>query len=226
MAEVPGVKKTSQSAAIPSRKIPSAGKDVINEAAEISRFNGLKKRIKVQAWIIAGLVLVLLVILPIAQPAYIYYARKPNDATKQMMGLDMPTMTNRAILSWTTTAITEIMTMGFGDIDKKMPQQKKYFTSAGWGVYTDAFAKTEVGKTFKSSQLVLTTVPSNTPVILDQGINPDQTYQWTLQMPTIMTYATNNNKTVEKNSIVTITIVRVPAEDTPFGIAIKQWSMQ
>ncbi len=226
MAEVPGAKKAPLPAAAPPRKTPAAGLDVINEAAELSRFNSLKKRIKVQAWIMAGLVLVLLVILPITQPAYVYYARKPNDATKQMMGLDMSTMTNRAILSWTTTAITEIMTMGFGDIDKKVPQQKKYFTSAGWRVYTDAFAKTEVGKTFKSSQLVLTTVPSNTPVILDQGINPDQDYQWTVQMPVIMTYATNNNKTVEKSSIVTVTIVRVPADDNPFGIAIKQWSMK
>ena len=222
MAVVSGTKPPLPPAAAP-RKAAPVRSVALDEVAETARFDRLKKRIKIQAWMIGLLSFVLVVVLPFAQPVYIYYAKKPDDRMMQMIGLDMPNMTNRAILSWTTTAIIEVMTMGFGDIDVKMPLQKRYFTKAGWRVYTESFTKMEIGKTIKQSQLVLTTVPSNTPVIVDQGINPDQVYQWTVQMPIIMTYATNNDVTVEKKAIVTMTLIRVAAEDSPYGVAIQQW---
>ena len=221
MATAPGAKSSAPT----SRKPPRVRKEILDEAAEISRFQRLKKRIVIQSRIIGGLTVLLLVILPFAQPIYVYYAQKPDGKMMQMVGLAMPNMTNHAILSWTTTAITEIMTLGFGDVDVKMPLQRWRFTKAGWRVYTEEFANLKIGETIKQSQLVLTTVPSNTPVIVDQGVNPAGVYQWTVQMPIIMTYATNNNVTVEKHAIVTVTITRVAAEDSPAGVAIQQWAM-
>ena len=225
MAGVSGTKKPSRPPAAPQRKFASSEKNVLNEEAELSRIGHLKNRVKVQTWVIAGLTALLLLILPFAQPVYIYYAKKPDNAVMQMVGLAMPNMNNRAVLSWMTTTVTEIMTLGFGDVSVKLPQQRKYFTKAGWRVYMQEFSRLKIAETLKQSQLVMTTVPSNTPVVVDQGINPDQIYQGTVQMPIIMTYATNNNVTVEKRAIVTATIIRVASEDNPAGIAVQQWSM-
>jgi hypothetical protein len=72
--------------------------------------------------------------------------------------------------------------------------------------------------------LVLTTVPSNTPIIVGQGVNPQEVYQWEVQMPVIMSYATNNNVINRKRSVITLTIVRVPADENASGIAIQGWS--
>ena len=44
-------------------------------------------------------------------------------------------------------------------------------------------------------------------------------------MPVIMTYATNNNVMNKKRATVTLTIVRVAAEENPFGIAIQSWEL-
>ena len=172
---------------------------------------------------IAALGVALILILPFAQPVYLYYAMGPDKSTMPMTGLLMPNMTNRAILSWATTSITEIMTMGFGDLDFKVPKQRHRFTQPGWDAYIKSFKSQKIGETFKQNELVLTTVPSNTPVILSQGVNPDDVYQWVVQMPIIMTYATNDNMTIKKQSIVTLVIVRVPAEESSAGIAIENW---
>ncbi|MDE2029422.1 MAG: DotI/IcmL/TraM family protein, partial [Alphaproteobacteria bacterium] len=83
----------------------------------------------------------------------------------------------------------------------------------------------KIGEAFKERQLVLTTVPSDTPVIVAQGVNADNVYQWNVQMPVIMTYATNNNVTSQQRAIVFLSIVRVPAEQSPSGIAIRNWSI-
>ncbi len=183
----------------------------------------LQKRIHKQSWIIGGLTLLLLVLLAFAQPIDLYFARKPEGRTLQMVGLTMPNMTNRAVLAWTTTAVTDIMTLGFGDVDQKFATQRKYFTSEGWESYTEVFSKMRIAQIIKESQLVRTTVPSNVPVIVDQGVGSDEIYQWVVQMPIITTDATNNNKTAQSPSIVTLFVVRVPVEENPFGIAIRQW---
>lgn len=116
--------------------------------------------------------------------------------------------------------------MGFGDVDVKLQQHKGRFTPLGWESYTKAFAAQKMSETIKKNQQVVTTVPSNTPVILGQGVNADLTYQWNVQMPVIMTYATNDNIMQQKNSIVTLNIVRVPAEGNAAGIAIQRWFMK
>jgi intracellular multiplication protein IcmL len=207
----------------PSLKKMWADEGVLDEKIATSHFNRLRTVVTVQVWIMAGLSLALMVILPFAQPFYHYYARTPDEKLTEMVGLNMPNMTNRAILAWSTTSITEIMTMGFGDLDVKVPKQKWRFTKKGWEAYVKAFVGQGIGEAFKQSQLVLTTVPSNTPVIIYQGLNEEGIYQWVVQMPVIMTYATNNNVTRRKSSVATLTIVRVPPEESTSGVAIEDW---
>jgi len=187
---------------------------------DFARFVSVKRRIILQTWIIIGLSLLLVVLSPFAKPTYVYTAIKPDGKTKQLVALDMPNMTNRAILSWATTSITEVMTMGFGDMDMKIAKQKWRFTREGWTAYNKALQQMKIGETFKKSQLILTTAPTNTPVIVSQGVNRDKAYQWTVQMPVIMTFATNNNVSSKKNSIVTLDIVRVPSDINNYGVAM------
>ena len=187
-------------------------------------FAQLEKVIRAQSWAIGILGLMLVCITPFAQPIYSYYARKPDNTAMAMVGLTMPNMTNQAVLSWATTSITEVLTMGFGDINKRLPLQRNRFTKDGWNAYIEVFNKMKIGQAFKTNQLVLTTVPSNTPIIASQGVNADDVYQWVVQMPVVMTYATNSLPTKINRNVI-LTIVRVPTTDNPFGLAIRQWIM-
>jgi hypothetical protein len=208
-----------------SRQPPPAPDIIIDEKAALERFARLRKLVGIQTWVLTALVATFLIVLPFTQPVYLYYALNPDKQRLQMAGLSMPNMTNRAVLSWAVTSITEIMTLGFGDMDTSLPKQKIRFTDKGWKAFAKAFAAQKIAETFKHSQLVLTTAASNTPVILAQFVNADNVYQWNVQMPVIMTYATNNNVTRRDHAVVALSIVRVPAEKSSAGIAIDNWSL-
>jgi hypothetical protein len=198
---------------------------VSDEKAEIGKREFLLKVVVIQVYVIAILSGVLLLGIPVFQPVYQYYARNPQNQVMALVPLYLPNMTNRAVLSWATVSVTEILTMGFGDFESHLKSQKFRFTPDGWDSFSKAFDTAKIGETFRNSQLVLTTVPSDTPVIVLQGVNDTNVYQWEVQMPVIMTYATNNNTTHRQRVIVDMIIVRAPTDQVSEGIAIKNWTL-
>lgn len=223
--------KTSTPAAKPKKpgffSLDAGRADVAaDEAATDERYKKLLQFVMLETVTIAVLSGIFLFAMPFFMPVYEYYAMNPQKQGVQLVALTMPNMTNRAILSWATTSITEIMTLGFGDFENKLGQQQIRFTPEGWDGFRNAFIKQKIGESFKQNQLVLTTVPSNTPVIVAQGVNENHIYQWRVQMPVIMTYATNNNITKHEKSVIDLTIVRVRAEQSPSGIGIDSWSLR
>jgi len=205
---------------------------VANEQTERDHYQRLLSRIFLKTVIIAILAGVLVLFAPFFAPVYLYYACDTNksacdaNSVVALNGLTMPNMTNRAVLSWAVTSVTEVMTIGFGDLIPHLEAQKPRFTGDGWSSFVAAFHKQKINEVFKQSQLVLTTVPSDTAVILAQGPNAQNIYQWKVQVPVIMTYATNNNVSEGRHAVITLTIVRVPAEQSPSGIAVKKWTLE
>jgi intracellular multiplication protein IcmL len=210
--------------ASPSESEASSPKS-LPEAKLFEAFNRLQARIHIQTWIVLALTAGLSCILPFSGTVYYYFAVTPDKEVRPLVGLDMPNMTNRAILTWASASITELMTMGFGDMDTTLPLQRSRFTQKGWQNYIEAFEALNVRYIFKHSQLVLTTVPSDTPVVAWQGLNSEKVYEWIVQMPVIMSYATNNNVVRRSHMTVTLTIVRVPSEEISSGLAIKNWGL-
>lgn len=199
--------------------------EVFDEKSEEAHRGRMLRLITTQA--IASLVLAggLILTVPFVQPTYRYYAMTPQHKIQPLVSLAMPNMTNRAILSWATTAITEIMTFGFADYSPHLLKQKWRFTPEGWNSFALAFIELKIGETFVQNQLVLTTVPSDTAVITRQGETTDRVYEWDVQMPVILTYATNNNVTRRERSVIQLTITRVSPLKNPTGVAIKTWSV-
>jgi intracellular multiplication protein IcmL len=206
---------------------------VSNPEAEQKRYDKLVRAVILKNYIISGLALLLIVLIPLAEPMFQYMTCADNQCGSQtgdhpsrvMVPLTMPNMTNNAVLSWASASITEIMTFGFGDFNPKLVKQSKRFTADGWKAFVEAFLNQKIGATFEKNRLVLTTVPSDTPIIVSQGPNQDNIYQWVIQMPVIMTYATNDNITQHQKTTIELTIVRVPAEYSPAGIAIDTYAV-
>jgi hypothetical protein len=69
----------------------------------------------------------------------------------------------------------------------------------------------------------MTTVPSDTPVVLSQGVNDDGVFQWKVEVPIISTYAANNDVYKPELGTIQMVIVRVPYDQSPSGIAIDIW---
>jgi len=195
-----------------------------DEVLAAQQYQRQLKLVRLNAYIILLLGAVLVFGVPFFEPVYQYFAMNPQHQVLPIVALNMPNMTNRALLSWATNSTTEIMTMGFGDYEKHLLEQRYRFTEDGWESFAKAFDRQRIGELFRQRQLVLTTVPSNTPVIIAQGINDKHVYQWRVQLPVVLTYATNNQVTKGEKAIIELTIVRVPPETYPAGIAIKNWN--
>lgn len=216
----------ARKAAPASAKKPAPSAALLPQVTNVETHGKLVRFVLLEAVIIAILAGILVFVLPLWQPINLYYARNPQQQRMPLVGLTMPNMTNRAVLSWATTSVTEIMTLGFGDYEQKLKAQRPRFTQNGWDAFIGAFIRQKIGEKFKQNQLVVTTVPSDTPVIVAQGVNPKNVYQWRVQMPVIMTYATNDNKNQPEKAVINLDIIRVSQEQNPASIGIDGWSIK
>lgn len=199
--------------------------DVVDEVVEKARIKKVMRLLQMQIVIILGMALFFLLGGSFFQPVYQYYAMDSASHRMRLLALAMPNMTNQAVRSWATNSITEIMTFGFGDYLPHLREQQPRFTKEGWEGFVNAFDKMKIGQLFQERQLVLTTVPSDTAVIVSQGPTPEHGYEWKIQVPVVMTYATNDNVTHRDRALVTLVITRVPTSQDPTGIAIKTWTV-
>jgi hypothetical protein len=209
--------------------------DVIaDEKDTLRRHRRLLALVGMQSLAIAVMTVVMILSTPVLRPIYIYKYRALAERHKSfeeapppedLVPLYNPNLTNRALLSWAATSVTEIMTFGFGDFDRQLLSQRVRFTSDGWESFVVAVNKQKLRQEFKARQLILTTVPAEMPVIISQGDDPEYGYRWVVEMPIIMTYATNNNVTKKSRAIIRLTIVRVPGQESVGGVAIKTWDL-
>lgn len=178
-----------------------------------------------QAAIILALVALIGIAMPFNKPLYTYVARYPVEGKPPipLTPMDEPIMTDPALLAWVATSITEILTFGFGDFDKQILSQRQRFTSEGWESFTKEVRQRELRTLIKAGQLVLTTAPAEAPVIVAKGRDMDRKETWTIEMPVIMTYATNNNVRQTDRKIVRLVIARVPSTKSKYGVGIKSW---
>ena len=225
----PKLKKPVKKNTKPIRNLFFAGEvvtaDIVDEVVEKARFTRILRIVQAQIIIIVIMAALFLAGVPFFETVYYYYALDTSRQTMRLVPLTMPNMTNQAILSWATNSITEIMTFGFGDYLSHLRSQQSRFTPEGWTSFVEGFDKMKLGQLFKDRQLVLTTVPSDTAVILSQGPNLQHVYEWKVQMPVVMTYATNDNITHRDRAIIGLTISRIPTSDNAEGIAIKTWGL-
>jgi hypothetical protein len=198
---------------------------VANEAVEIMRRKKLTRLIEVQNYLIIFLIGALILGIPFFRPTFEHYVIRPEQKIEPLVALDMPNLTNDAVLSWVTSAITEILTVGFGDFDRQILGQRYRFTDDGWESFKVALRKENMRETFHEQQLVLTTVPGDAPVITAQGPNAKGVYTWEVELPVILTYTTNNNVKSKEKHIIGLTITRVPVEENERGIAIRNWHL-
>lgn len=194
---------------------------------ELRRHRRLVRRIVVQSIMITILALVDLAAVPVLRPTKFYYVRRidqPLGTERRIMGLGMPILTQNAILSWSSTAVTEIMTFNFADYNQRLSLFSDRFLPASWTKFVEALLSQDVINKFKHFNLVLTAAPSAPAIIVSEGLDEKSgDYQWVVQVPVILNYVTNNNKSSRSSQLVELTLVRVSTLDNPYGIAIKTW---
>lgn len=203
---------------------PVTEDQIVDIKTERLKWRKLVRLVRIQAFVILALVAFFIFAIPVIRPIHSYWARPETGQPFSIASMSEPNLTDQAVLSWSVLAITEILTFGFGDVDQRILAQRERFTDDGWTSFLKGFVETEFYDRFKGNQLVLTTVPTNSPVIVSKGEENDE-YLWIVEMPIIMTYATVDNIAHRKRGIVRLTIARIPSSQNKYGIGIKYWQM-
>lgn len=177
--------------------------------------------VKLLAIVIFGLMVFNIYVVSTHNPLDRYFAENMTGKKRPITALKNPNMNKEALLNWAAAAATEVMTFGFSDYDTKLYSTRFLFTPEGWLKFAPAVMESEILKTVRASQQIITAVPRTQPVILWEGVSKGK-YKWVVQVPLLLSIRAGELKTT-KQIIVNLHIVRVSTSEMPTGIGIQLW---
>lgn len=202
-------------------------KPLKDPALEARRYDRAVQRVRIQGFVIIGLIFAFMIGVQVLKPSHVYLARRigaPIGSEKRLIELNLPILTKEAILSWASMTVTEVLTFNFANFNERLGLSAERFHPEGWKAFVRALYESKAIDTFKNQQLVSTATPSEPATLEFEGENPEtKEYEWRVRVPIIRKFVTNNDRSDVRKSDVYITIVRVPIIDFPAGMAIKVW---
>lgn len=184
-------------------------------------FRNLIKIAILEAIVIIGLILALIVYMNNAQPQDRYFATTADGRIMQLQPLDVPNMDTPALLSWVATAVSETMTFSYLNYQKEMQNNSKNFTKQGWETFTTALQRSHILDSVQAQQQIVTAQPRSAPILIQRGVLNGR-YRWILQMPLLVKYQ-GAKETRTDNLQLQLVIERVPSLENPAGVGIAQW---
>lgn len=139
---------------------------------------------------------------------------------EQAVPFGLSDVNETSLISWVTQAVSEVMTFGYNDYQKRLQDRSHYFTSYGWEVFTNTLVKSGILDSVVKSRQAITTEPRSAPVIIQRGVSGDK--YWVVRVPLKSTYESATGKYI-KNSDVTLVIERVPVLENIYSARITQW---
>lgn len=149
-----------------------------------------------------------------------YFTTDPQGNIRPLTALSKPMPATDQVLNWTAMAVTRGYTLSFARYKQQFDEVRSNFTSDGWVSFEDAVTRAGLIETLVKSQLVSTAVIREAPVIVAQGLVGDA-YGWRIQVPISVTFQSANVRE-SRQSMIEVTVVRVPETQNPAGLGIAQ----
>lgn len=155
------------------------------------------------------------------RPTPQYFATSIDGRITPLYALSEPMIAPNELAQWATRTAVSVYTYNFVNYREALQKVQNDFTPEGWKYFEDALKGTRVLETVIAKKLVVSSVPTAAPVILDQGVINGR-YAWKVQLPLLVTYQSPNEQT-QVPVVVTMVISRVPTVNIPRGIAVVQF---
>lgn len=154
----------------------------------------------------------------INRPEPKYFATATDGRITPLYPLDVPMIAPGELLQWASRAAVSAYNYNFVNYRDALQNLQNEFTPDGWKWYEDALKSSRILETVIAKKLVVSAVPTATPVILEQGVVNGR-YAWKVQQPLLVTYQSPNEQT-QQPVVITMIISRVPTVDVPKGVAV------
>jgi intracellular multiplication protein IcmL len=210
-----------KSGAKPEQDMSGLGKVIVRNEFYRDGYRTLLKVALLEAFVIVGLIAVMLYVVHVHQPENRYFATTEDGRLMPMIPLSEPNLSTPALMSWVAQSSTEVMTFGFNDYRRRLQESSRHFTREGWETFSKALEQSRILELVEANNQVVTAAPSGAPVIKGEGEYRGR-YQWQVQLPVILTFQ-SGRKTLGQNLLVTMLVVRVPRLESSNGVGIQQW---
>lgn len=184
-------------------------------------YRAMVRIVAIQAVAIFGLIAAFVMFISFSEPQNKYFATTEDGRLVPLVSLSSANLSHPALISWSSQAVTDVMTFGFHDFRRRLQESSRYFTRDGWASFTEALDNSGLVDSVKNNRQVLTAVPLSAPIIRSEGVK-DGRYQWEIEIPLRVNVQFGETSKVLSQTI-RLTIVRVSRLESPSGIGIQQW---
>jgi len=184
--------------------------------------------VKFEAVVMIFLTIVLAIYLCTRQNNDRYFAETIDGRAIQMASQRVPNMARDTISDWAATTASEVMTFGFNNIDEHFPAVQHDFTPDGWASFKKAVRNSKVMDEIIKTQQLVTAVPLGPPVWKQDGLITDKNGSvfegWIFDVPILITFRAGSDvRPIQKK--VHMVIEKVPTEDNPYAVGIREWDI-
>lgn len=156
------------------------------------------------------------------KPPGTYFAVFEDNHIEKMRALQYPNLSTDVILQWAMEAATASYTFDFYNYPTVLKNIRPYFTKAGYDNFISALNSAGTLKRVEEKKIIVSAVPTGTPIILKEGKIVGGIYAWQVQFPMLLTFQSQSDKSDSK-VIVTLLIAQVPTLESPKGIGIASF---
>lgn len=155
------------------------------------------------------------------KPATMFYSIDKEGKINNLVTLGSPILSQGKIQNWTETAIKNIFSFNFVNIDERLEKNRVYFTPDGYEAFKIALNASKQLETVKKLSVEVWLTPTGDAAIVKQGYVTKNLKYWNIEVPAIITY-NSASAPDNRNVIVSVTVVQVPTTENPNGIEISQ----
>jgi len=158
------------------------------------------------------------------RPAPQYFATTPDGTLIQLVPLDQPNLSPNTLVQWATQASTAAYTFNFVNYREAFQYARGFFTTEGYNNFIKALSDSRNLEAVKEKKLVVSSVPTGVPVIVNEGKIGDR-YAWQVEMPMLISYQ-SATEVIRQDIKLSLLVVRVPTLDSPRGVGIAQFIVE
>lgn len=155
------------------------------------------------------------------RPAPQYFATTADGALIKLYPLSQPNMSDAALLTWATEAITSAYSFNFVNYREILNNNRTNFTKRGYQLYIKAINASNNLQAVINKKLVVRAVPTAAPMITAKGLS-GEIYAWRVEMPLLISYESASDN-IRQSIVVKLLIKRVDTLENTKGIGIEQF---
>jgi intracellular multiplication protein IcmL len=164
------------------------------------------------------------IVLAMTRPKPVYFGMSQEMTLLPMVPLNEPLVSDAALESWLSKAITEAFNMDFLNYRERLAHAREYFTDDAFKGYLASLDNEKHLAVLRQFKAIMRAIPSSPPIVVRRG-EMLGVMTWDLEMSVIVNYETSAKRIASQGIAVQCRVRRVPTTDFPQGIAIAQMVM-